>query len=318
MARVADHSVENVACALRGAGLWLDVGAAVIRVRTSSQRLAQQIHGLYRHFPFEPAGPWADIHVELRHTDRWTPWNPTQTRLYCDGRRAFDPFPDAASLPLLEWGCNWLIGSRMNQFLLLHAGVLEKDGRAIVLPAVPGSGKSTLSAALSLRGWRLLSDEFGALDPATGLIWPVLKPPSLKNQSIEVIRRFEPTVQMGPEFPNTHKGRVVHLVPQAQAVALRRQPVRPGMVVLPRWQAGSTTQWDVVPEHTLFAELAFNAFNYRLLGSEGFNAVVRMVRECPAHSLVYSELDEALAAIDASWQELPLATETTPHAAATA
>ncbi|MBK9234594.1 MAG: hypothetical protein IPO19_00450 [Rhodoferax sp.] len=36
---------------------------------------------------------------------------------------------------------------------------------SLVMPAIPGSGKSTLTAGLSLSGWRLLSDEFGALDP---------------------------------------------------------------------------------------------------------------------------------------------------------
>ena len=51
----------------------------------------------------------------------------------------------------------------MNDLLLLHAGV-ERDGLALICPP-SWSGKSTLTAALSLRGWRLLSDEFGAFDP---------------------------------------------------------------------------------------------------------------------------------------------------------
>jgi predicted ATPase len=33
--------------------------------------------------------------------------------------------------------------------------VVERDGHALILPAMPGSGKSTLTAALVQRGWRL-------------------------------------------------------------------------------------------------------------------------------------------------------------------
>jgi predicted ATPase len=43
---------------------------------------------------------------------------------------------------------------------MLHAAVVEKNGKALILPALPGSGKSTLSAALAMNGWRFLSDEF--------------------------------------------------------------------------------------------------------------------------------------------------------------
>jgi hypothetical protein len=43
--------------------------------------------------------------------------------------------------------------------------VLERGGRALLLPAPSGSGKSTLCAGLAFNGWRLLSDELALLDP---------------------------------------------------------------------------------------------------------------------------------------------------------
>ena len=74
-----------------------------------------------------------------------------------------EPFPLDTPLPLLEWGTNYALATRLFCYLLLHAGVVERGGRAIVMPALPGSGKSTLTAALTLRGFRLLSDEFGVV-----------------------------------------------------------------------------------------------------------------------------------------------------------
>ena len=301
---LADLAPAQLSRALAGDGLWLDVGAATVRARSDSGLLAAQLQAAYGHFPFVDRADWADLHVQIRRPRSARRWLAPQVTFVCDGQQPFEPFPSTSPLPLFEWGCNWLIGRRLNDLLLLHAGAVERDGVALLLPAMPGSGKSTLTAALSLRGWRLLSDEFGALDPVSGTLRPVLKPVALKNQSIGVIRGFEPRAVMGPSFPKTRKGTVAHLAPSPDAVARRHEGARPGAVVLPRWEAGSPTRWQPLPENVLFPALAFNAFNYTLLGAAGFRAVVRLVRACPAWELVYSDLDDALATIEAAWPDV--------------
>jgi HprK-related kinase A len=204
----------------------------------------------------------------------------------------------------LEWGSNWLIGQRLNDLLLLHSGVVERDGLALLLPALPGSGKSTLTAALSLSGWRLLSDEFGAFDPASRAFRAILKPIALKNASIRVIREFFPGARIGPVFPKTRKGDVAHLGADGLAIAKRRETAKPGAVILPRWVAGSPTKLEAISSDRLFSALAFNAFNYSTLGAVGFDAVIHLVRNCAAWTLVYSDLADALAKIDAIWPQV--------------
>ena len=142
-----------------------------------------------------------------------------------------------------------------------------------------------------------------AFDPARGVFLSLLKPIALKNQSIDVIRDFEPCVPMGPSFPGTRKGTVAHVAPDARAVAHRHQPARPGVVLLPQWRQGSPTQITMVPPDRLFSALAYNAFNYTTLGEVGFSAVVGLARTCPGHALVYSDLADALAAIDQLWSQ---------------
>lgn len=290
--------------ALAGAGMWIDIGAAVVRAQSDSRPFAAQLQTVYGEFPFVDHADWADLHVQIRRPRSARRWIRPQVKFLCDGQQPFEPFTADSPLPLFEWGCNWMIGRRLNDLLLLHAGVVEKGGLALLLPALPGSGKSTLTAALSLRGWRLLSDEFGAFDPESGTFCAVLKPTALKNQSIEVIRRFAPEAVLGPEFPKTRKGTVSHLAPQRDAVARRHESARPGAVVLPKWEAGSATRFEPLEEHIIFPALAFNAFNYSLLGAVGFQEVVRLVRQCPAWQLVYSDLDDALSTIEAAWPQV--------------
>lgn len=59
--------------------------------------------------------------------------------------------------------------------LPLHAGVVEVDGRALVLAGESGVGKSTLAAALVRRGHRLLSDDLCLLD-TDGASGPLIQP----------------------------------------------------------------------------------------------------------------------------------------------
>lgn len=266
---LAQVSIERIAGALVGSGLWFDLGALIVRVQSDSPDLPHQLQAAYGHYPIVEDADWADVHCRVDRATGLRRWIRPQVNFWSDARTVFAPFPADSPLPMFEWGCNWLIGQRTHQLLLLHAATLERDGLALLMPALPGSGKSTLAAALSQRGWRLLSDEFGACDPECGLIVPVLKPVALKNESIEVLRAFAPEGRFGPVFPNTRKGRVVHLAPQASAVALRKSKPRPGAVVLPRWEAGRATSWKRLSQDTAFSALAFNAFNYRA-GRERF------------------------------------------------
>jgi HprK-related kinase A len=294
----------QIAQALRGAGLWLDVGWVTLRLRGDQPQLAQQLQQVYRHFPMVNRAPWADLHLDLMRVRGLRRWLKPQVRVQTDGQVPFDPFPADSPLPLMEWAANWLIGRRCNDVLLLHSGVVERDGLALVMPALPGSGKSTLTAALSLSGWRLLSDEFGAVSLDTGAMHPVLKPAALKNGSIDVIRRFAPHVELGPLFPKTRKGTVAHVAPSRQAVSQVHTPAQPAAVLLPRWQEGSKTEFLPVDERMAFSTLAFNAFNYNVLGADGFRRVVTLVRQCPAWQLIYSDLGDALARLDDLWPSI--------------
>lgn len=285
---------------LASEGLRLDFGAASLRLRSVSKSLANQVKSVYANFPFETES-WADIHVRIAPVAGIRRWVRPQVYFQCDGSRPFEPFSAQAGLPLLEWGTNWLFGQRFNQFLLFHAGVVERGGRALLLPAQPGSGKSTLTAGLSMRGWRLLSDEFGAWDLHGRCFRPVLKPIALKNESIDVIRRFAPQAQFGPDFPGTRKGTVAHVAATSAAVSRRHDPAEHGAIILPKWVPGVPTLLEPLTADRAFPLLAFNSFNYSTLGEAAFDAVVRLVKDCPAFSLVYSDLEEAVAMLTDRW-----------------
>lgn len=89
--------------------------------------------------------------------------------------------PVGHAFPQLEWAMNWCISTQANFYLLLHSAVIERNGFAAIMPAPPGSGKSTLCAALINRGWRLLSDELALISLHDQNIYPLARPVGLKN-----------------------------------------------------------------------------------------------------------------------------------------
>lgn len=294
--RIDDVSIGRLSTALAGHGLFIDYGACVVRARSRLPVFAESLKRVYGEFPFRPAAEFADYHVEVGASGGLRRWIGPQVRFSIDGVEPFEPFPRASALPMFEWGVNWCFAQRANQYVLLHAGTLALGDRAVLMAATPGAGKSTLSAAMMLAGFRLLSDEFGVLDPDSGMLLPMLKPVALKNRSIDVIRAYSAQARLGPTFVGTRKGDVAHLAPDAASVAAATT-ARPALVIFPTYREGSELSLTPQPPEQAFARLAFNSFNYALLGPVAFDAVADVAERCPAYQLTYSRLDEAIACL---------------------
>ena len=303
--RLRDLPTAEFAASLQE-GAVFDYGAARVRVRSRVTALAAVLQDVYGAAPWSaPQTDFVDYHVQVvpgAGVRRW--WSP-QCRFLIDGVMPFDPFPLGNALPLYEWGVNWCFAQRANHRVLLHAGVLARDGRGVILAAPPGSGKSTLSAALMLRGFRLLSDEFGVLEPGAGLVHAMLKPVALKNASIAVIRDFSAAARIGRTYPGTRKGDVAHLAPTDACFDALHEAVRPALVVFPRFLVGRKLTCTVLSPEDAFARLAFNSFNYPLLGRVAFDAVADVIESCVAVELVYDDLDAAIAQISTLLAQAP-------------
>jgi HprK-related kinase A len=170
-------------------------------------------------------------------------------------------------------------------------------GRSCFLPR-PANGKSTLCTALVHSGWRLLSDEFGLVRPEDGLLLPIPRLIPLKNESIDVIRRFRPEAIIGPSFLATRKGTVAHVQPPLDSIRRAQEPARPRWLIFPRWVSGAPLTLEPMSRSQAFLMVATNAFNYEVLDETAFRLVTDMVRACDCYSLVYSDLNEAIPALD--------------------
>lgn len=263
-------------------------------IRSRIPIVAEGIHALYTDCEVgESEGGFSDFHVQVAAKRRW--YKP-QCVFELDGERPFTPLALGEAFAFLEWGMNWCVTGHCHHYLILHAAVLERGGRAVILPAPPGSGKSTLCAALSYSGWRLLSDELAILDPMSGHLVPFPRPIGLKNRSIDVMReRLGPAGVFGPIAHDTLKGTVAHLRAPNAALASAHESAVPAWVILPRYQAGHATTLTLRTIPLTLMALAENCFNFAAHGRKGFEVLANIADRVGAYDFTYSNLDEAVA-----------------------
>ncbi|WP_206613440.1 HprK-related kinase A [Parahaliea mediterranea] len=297
-ARLADLGSDALGEQLSGDGLRLRVGPYCYAIQSPEAVVARGLATLYGDFPLVPAGGFADFHVTFGPTG-WRQRLRGQLDFFLDERRPFGSVPRSQAYAFLEWGLNWCLSVTMNEYLKLHAAVVAKDGIALVMPGLPGAGKSTLCAALALRGWRVLSDEHALIPPGRREVVPVYRPVSLKNASINVIRGRDAAAVIGPVSNDTHKGSVAHLKADLHPDSHCRAPVAARLMVFPEFQAGAPLELRPKGRAESFLFAAHHAFNYSLLREAGFDAMCHFIDGLDCFDLRYSDLDAAVARLDA-------------------
>lgn len=278
---------------LRGGGLALYLYPFTVRAFTPFNALASNLQQMYASFPLAETD-FADFHVTVRRRR----WFRPQAVFELDGYRPFFPLPAEQAFVGFEWGLNWCIAHYAHDYLMLHAAVLERDGRALILPGAPGSGKSTLAAGLLCAGWRLLSDELTLLRLSDGAVQGLARPISLKNDSIQLVRQRSPDAVLSPVTKDTTKGAVCHLAPPASAIERADETAPPRWFVFPKFERGNETRIEPLGQAQAMMAAVDSALNYSVLGATAFDLLADTMDCCRPYSLTFDSLDEALLALD--------------------
>lgn len=295
---LSDLSDASVHRLLVGSGLVLQIGPFAFRLISPIHSVAKGLLALYGDYPVLDDSYFVDYTVTIAHGKGLRRWVRPQAVFKFDGADIFIPLPQDHAFPLLEWSMNWCISMHAHHYLLLHSAVVEREGCAVIMPAPPGSGKSTLCAGLVHRGWRLLSDELALISLTDATITPLGRPISLKNQSIDIMRGFVSGAVFSQEVHDTAKGRVALLKVPPETLTRIRETARPRWVIYPKYVAGSAPKLTARSKASSMLELGRNSFNYMVLGLKGFEALSRVIDLSDCYDFEYSQLDDAVAVFD--------------------
>lgn len=239
-----------------------------------------------------------DYHMCIGQSSGLRKFIKPQARFFVDQHEPFQPLQLQQAYAMLEWGMNWCIASHEMQYVIIHAAVLAKDDKAILFPAPPGSGKSTLTAYLAFNGWRLLSDEMALIVPYTNKVQPFVRPICLKNRSISLAKSWFPDAVFSSTAPDTHKGNVVHLSPPDSSWQAANQQAQIVAVVFPQYSEHVELDIYALNQTQAFMQLAKNAFNFGVIGEDGFKTLTAIMDQVPAFEVQYNALPAVAAFLE--------------------
>lgn len=192
---------------------------------------------------------------------------------------------------MLLWHVNQeVVLTARDELVCLHAaGAVYRDV-GIVFPAPMESGKTTLVAGMVRAGARYLTDEAVAIEPATLIARPFPKPLSLDPGSWPVLpemRRDEDAFS-----PRQWQVPVTSIRPDAVA-----DPVRPRLLVAPKYVAGATTVLEPVSGAQMLVTLAESTFHLLAKGRRNLTTLGRLAETSGCYRLTVGSLDDACAAV---------------------
>lgn len=297
MPRLKDLPDAEAIHALAKGELRLKAGPFAYRIQSRESVLFDGLRKLYADFQTLPTESFSDYHISLRPADLIQKWR-KKIDFYSDGHRPFNRIDAQHAYAFLEWGMNWCVSTRPNEFLKLHAAVVSKNGVGLILPGLPGAGKSTLCAALCLSGWRVLSDEHALIPLGTNSLAPLCRPISLKNESIAIIKSFDSSALLGPESVDTHKGTVAHMKADLSPDSHDQELIPARVMIFSKYSVGSKLVMKKKPKTESFMFAGLHSFNYSLLSQTGYETMCTLMDAVHCFDLTYSDLDKALQTID--------------------
>lgn len=296
--KISDLPAKKLARQLGNQGINIQIGPFCINLSSTLTSVANNLKAHYGEYPIATPREITDFYINLDAPGLIRRWLRPQVTFSFDGHIPFKPLPQPQAFSMFEWGLNWVVANNAHNYLIIHSAVVEKNGKALIFPGSPGSGKSTLCAGLVTQGWRLLSDEMALLSLSSGLLTPIPRPISLKNESIDIIKNIPGNFFIGPPVHDTAKGTVAHMRAPDESVARSCEEAKPAAVIFPKYRKGATTELSSISKGRTFLTLAENSFNYHVLGGAAFNSLTAMIDQSQCYNFTYQHLDSAYKTMD--------------------
>ena len=200
--------------------LALQIGPVAFRIGSRlARRRSTRSPALYAAYP-APRDGICDFTVRLEPEKPWRRWIRPSVAI-----RGDYVLPDAAPMSLAhgllaaEMGMNLQMALGQKRYLLLHASIVEKDGRALIMTGE--SGRRQIDPGGPARRARLAADG-RRIRPArpgrAASCCPFPRAISLKNGAIRVMEAEVAADRFGPRLEGTPKGVIRHLRPNDEAL----------------------------------------------------------------------------------------------------
>ena len=164
----------------------------------------------------------------------------------------------------------------------LHAAAVSKNGKAIVMPANSGEGKSSFTAWLVANGFEYLSDEVALINSAS-LVAGVPRPIQIKADGMNAIMSLVTQPSLLVKGKQTTSLRSDAITPQIECNDDRYLAA----FVFPKFLKSQPFSWRKMSSGECCLKVMSNHINARNLVGFGFSEMANIIRKTPAYELNY-------------------------------
>jgi hypothetical protein len=226
---------------------------------------------------------------------------PQSFSLIRQGRSSLDAEDIGDLLFLLEKDMTLELQKRRSDLLFLHSAAVEWQGKACLLAAESGSGKSTTTWALLHHQFRYLTDELSPIDLHSMQVFPYSHALCLK--------------QPPPAYPlpagAIHLRRTIHIPTRFLPSAVVSRPRPLGAVFIVKYCPDvSTPSVQAIGPAEASARLYVTTLNALAHSNHGLDAVVRIAEHVPCFTVSSNELPATCALIRSTIEDVARTVET--------
>jgi hypothetical protein len=193
--------------------------------------------------------------------------------------------------PLVK-GAFWSAAINAHNFqFYIHAGTVGTDGACVLLPAAPGSGKSSLTAALTHRGLRYFSDEVALIEPGTFMVNPMPLAFCAKSTGWDLLARYYPEILSVPTHIRSDGKVVRYVAPPADRI--QKVPAAVSHIVFPRYDKESKTELQPIAPSEALGRLTTECLAKKRLDRNNVGQLIRWISGIHCYALPFSSLEDA-------------------------
>lgn len=259
-------------------------------LRFSSDAQARIVHPVVEHLEVRGTSPDETVVDILETADRLIVYRDREFFADCGG---------VAELAPIVKSLVWVTAVQDHRFFLnIHAGVIGDQSRCILLPAPPGSGKSTLTASLVHAGFEYFSDEVALLEEGSFDVFPVPLAICVKASGIDALADRFPGLRGLPVHQRGDGKRVVYMPPPPESRPASDEPRPVVALVFPRYTLGTTASLVPLPKFDALKLLMDECMVVSTpLDAAKVEALVEWISRTSCHRLSYGSTADAVAAI---------------------
>lgn len=271
----------------RGSYTDLTVSVAGVAARLSVARsVAWRVLAPFAHLAGAEDGP--TVRMEIREAG-------AGYLVFADGEPVAEVGDIAGLAPALKALLAQIVLVRADYRLAVHAAAVAREGRVLLLPAVAGSGKTTLAAALMASGFSLLGDDTVLLQGEALQVRPVPFALAVKSGAWDLLARYHPSLTARAVDQRPDGQRVRYLPPAS--VAPGALPAR--WIVFPSRAQGGPARLAPMPRVAALRQfLGLCYAPAQRLGPAEIAALVAWIARVDTLALNTGDLGDAVAQLD--------------------